>query len=281
MSAIKTTGQRVKSLEERIQFWVNGICELEDRTKKIEAFIGAHNLTSEEEEPMYIEQEEYDRLMERVGALKRECDGLKKLLLEQHGQHEEEVKMKICNKYGVNGRGRVYNLQSGREVPEDEPLYLFRGKDRHLPDVLQKYADRCENEEHARTVMATRNEVMRWQGDNWDSVKEPDTGVQGNEQFSTDGVALANIGGFGADVSTFGQSSDEMATQRAIGELKCEDPQTHVEVVCRRLTNNHRDITDVSVDNFGYLIVTHQSGATTLYNANDWETCLRWREARK
>ena len=117
-------------------------------------------------------REENSRLYERVGALTRECDGLKKMALERH----EEVKtVKIDNKYGVNGRGRVYNLQSGEEIPEDEPLFLFRGKDRHLPDVLLKYYHRCTDPQHCRVIADNRHEVMAWQEANQDEVDEPDT----------------------------------------------------------------------------------------------------------
>ena len=49
---------------------------------------------------------------------------------------------KICGKYHVEGE-RVVKTHNGEEVPEDEPLFLLRARDRLALPLLQIYQQLC------------------------------------------------------------------------------------------------------------------------------------------
>lgn len=59
-----------------------------------------------------------------------------------------------------------------------EPCIVFRGKDKLLPDLLEKYAeeliDAGASQEMVDAIEQRRNEVLKWQEDNTDRVKVPD-----------------------------------------------------------------------------------------------------------
>jgi len=200
MSAVTTTEQRVGVVEVRVEIWMNILGDLEDKVERIETFIGAHNLGEEEVMNEEALQQRIDVLHERNGALARECENLRLKIVrwEQDDLRENATHdpVKICRKYGVNGMGRVYNLQSGVEIPEDEPLILFRGKDRHLPDVLMEYADRCVDDAHGQSIMVKKREVELWQQNNQEQVKEPDTDLS---SYELDPVGEAADGVLGQD----------------------------------------------------------------------------------
>jgi hypothetical protein len=70
-----------------------------------------------------------------------------------------------------------YDL-SVSEIPEGEPVMLFRAKDRAFPAVLEAYAVICEAigspTGHVEHVRAIRTNVIAWQARNRDKVKAPD-----------------------------------------------------------------------------------------------------------
>lgn len=73
----------------------------------------------------------------------------------------------------------------GRFTPErgsigkDEPVVVFRGKDRLLPELLAVYERMCEHEgadEHSvRVIAQRRQEIVAWQAAHPRQVKTPDT----------------------------------------------------------------------------------------------------------
>lgn len=81
----------------------------------------------------------------------------------------------IDGKYRTDGD---ITKNDGTPVPEDEPLMLFRGKDRLLPDLIDQYAEMCANagspEEHVQTLKEKAESVREWQNNHPDSVKTPD-----------------------------------------------------------------------------------------------------------
>ena len=68
--------------------------------------------------------------------------------------------MAIESKYG-----RV-TIECG-DIPEDEPVFLFRAQDQLLPDILAYYAARCRSAgspaHHIDGVDASRAEILEWQ----------------------------------------------------------------------------------------------------------------------
>lgn len=66
----------------------------------------------------------------------------------------------------------------GTPIPLDEPLILFRGKDKLLPQLLEKYAALCQeagSPEQQLTLLRKRiDEINDWQTNHQDKVKVPD-----------------------------------------------------------------------------------------------------------
>lgn len=49
--------------------------------------------------------------------------------------------------------GRVWNVQGGYYIPDDEPVMLFRGKSAELPRLVQTYIDLLQTQEQTPAVI--------------------------------------------------------------------------------------------------------------------------------
>lgn len=65
------------------------------------------------------------------------------------------------------------------EIPDDEPVIVFRGRDRLLPEVLAKYMSLCEGagspQRHVDIVAESRRQIMSWQAENPEKTRTPDS----------------------------------------------------------------------------------------------------------
>lgn len=71
--------------------------------------------------------------------------------------------------------GRMCNAATGIAIPEDEPIFILRGKDRKAIDAIVAYAESCDDPDHIATVMKRAAEFAKFATDNPDRMKEPDT----------------------------------------------------------------------------------------------------------
>jgi len=67
--------------------------------------------------------------------------------------------------------GRV-DIERGN-IGADEPVVIFRYRDKHLPDVLARYIQLCEVESHQEDLRELLTEVKAWQGEHRDMVRTP------------------------------------------------------------------------------------------------------------
>lgn len=78
--------------------------------------------------------------------------------------------MPIDNKYGQV-------VVPGSTIAEDEPVVVFRGKDKLLPALLQKYAAMCRDagspEHHIDLIQDSYEQLVAWQAEN--VTKVPDS----------------------------------------------------------------------------------------------------------
>jgi hypothetical protein len=87
--------------------------------------------------------------------------------------------LKIDGKYGMlpGGSGRIKKL-SGQDVPDDEPLIVFRAQDGMSLPMLEAYARLCREAGCLPAFMAPLYRRMadfaEWQAANPGSVKVPD-----------------------------------------------------------------------------------------------------------
>jgi hypothetical protein len=76
-------------------------------------------------------------------------------------------------KYKIEA-GRLVNIATGIPIPDDEPVVVFRAKDKHLPEVLKAYYYECRNEEQEKAIQKLREKILDWQEKNPAKVHEPD-----------------------------------------------------------------------------------------------------------
>ncbi len=71
--------------------------------------------------------------------------------------------------------GRV-TLEKGGHIGDDEPVVVFRAKDRTLPALLAAYRDLCAASgspgTHLANIRVAREAVLEWQRNNSDKVPD-------------------------------------------------------------------------------------------------------------
>lgn len=98
----------------------------------------------------------------------------------------------MSNEMKYNIPGPITKKSDGEAIPEDEPVVLFRGKDKLLPSLLLHYLRLCITEEsgtiHADMISKLVDRVVQWQHENPELCKIPDS------EFSADDIgSLENI----------------------------------------------------------------------------------------
>jgi hypothetical protein len=73
--------------------------------------------------------------------------------------------------------GNITKLD-GTPVPDDEPLMLFRGRDKLLPQLLERYEELCRNNGsppgQLEKLHKQVNKITSWQSAHPDRLKIPD-----------------------------------------------------------------------------------------------------------
>lgn len=78
-------------------------------------------------------------------------------------------------KYKIEN-GKIVNRATNIPVPDDEPLFILRGRDRHAVATLNLYLKQIPiGTEHERAVILRRSQFERFAQDNSSRMKEPDT----------------------------------------------------------------------------------------------------------
>ena len=78
-------------------------------------------------------------------------------------------------KYDVSAHGRLVNRASGETIPDDEPVFILRARDRWAIDALLHYQGLCEDRDHRVAVERIIEEFDRFADENSGRMKEPDT----------------------------------------------------------------------------------------------------------
>ena len=67
------------------------------------------------------------------------------------------------------------NRSSGEPIPDEEPLFIFRAKDRIAVRILRAYFSAIDDPEHARAVAARLEDFKRFAREHPERMKDPDT----------------------------------------------------------------------------------------------------------
>lgn len=69
--------------------------------------------------------------------------------------------------------GRFVNRVSGEEIPDDEPVIIFRARDRHALPLLRAYVSMVDDEHHRAAVLDRIDEFRQFAREHPERMKEP------------------------------------------------------------------------------------------------------------
>jgi hypothetical protein len=69
--------------------------------------------------------------------------------------------------------GRFINRVSGEAIPDDEPVIIFRARDRHAVSVLQYYLSLATDAHHQQAILDRIEEFSAYREANPGRLKEP------------------------------------------------------------------------------------------------------------
>lgn len=109
--------------------------------------------------------------LEAVRELIMICEDLEDNLERESMKTKQEPKYKI--------KGSIINRQSGNPIPDDEPIFILRGRDMTAVDMLMFYLSRVKTEgcptEHLHAVQKRIDQFQVFATKNPDRMKKPDT----------------------------------------------------------------------------------------------------------
>ncbi len=71
--------------------------------------------------------------------------------------------------------GQLVNRATRQPIPNDEPVFVLRAKDRNALAALSAYRSRCVDLEHIRAIDKRMEDFQRFMQDHPERMKEPDT----------------------------------------------------------------------------------------------------------
>lgn len=77
-------------------------------------------------------------------------------------------------KYTVNGSA-IINRASGEPIPADEPVFIFRARDKHACSMIGEYMQFCDDPAHIEAVQERFIQFGEWADTHPERMKEPDT----------------------------------------------------------------------------------------------------------
>ena len=77
-------------------------------------------------------------------------------------------------KYGIR-ENRLFNRASGEFIPLDEPVFIFRARDKLAAQALTDYRFHCADEQHRAAIALRFIDFERFANDHPDRMKYPDT----------------------------------------------------------------------------------------------------------
>ena len=78
-------------------------------------------------------------------------------------------------KYEIDEEGRIKNRVSGEVIPDDEPVMIFRARDKNAALAIAYYKKLCADTEHKEAVNDRLHHFVDFAHNHPDRMKEPDT----------------------------------------------------------------------------------------------------------
>lgn len=89
-------------------------------------------------------------------------------------------------KYTVRD-GRIVNRVSGEAIPDDEPLFIFRARDKFAFAAISYYSSMVPAGEHAEAVKKRVEDFLEFQDAHPERMKVPDTATNSGAQHEAGG----------------------------------------------------------------------------------------------
>lgn len=77
-------------------------------------------------------------------------------------------------KYEIKN-GKLHNRQSGEQIPDDEPLFVLRARDKHAAEAIAAYRKTVCCGDHYGAVTLRLQQFENWAAAHPERMKEPDT----------------------------------------------------------------------------------------------------------
>ena len=77
-------------------------------------------------------------------------------------------------KYDIED-GKLVNAATREPIPDDEPIFILRAKDKWAKRAVENYKTMCQDPEQRSSVNVRLGEFIDFSIDNKDRMKEPDT----------------------------------------------------------------------------------------------------------
>lgn len=71
--------------------------------------------------------------------------------------------------------GRIVNRASGEAIPDDEPVFIFRARDRHALEAIRRYSYTVSDPAHRDAIRLRMRDFENFWDDHPERMKEPDT----------------------------------------------------------------------------------------------------------
>lgn len=71
--------------------------------------------------------------------------------------------------------GKIVNRATGKPIPDDEPIIIFRAKDKYAVMAMVEYLDYCQDDQHRKVIAGRIKDFMDFGRKNPDRMKEPDS----------------------------------------------------------------------------------------------------------
>jgi len=78
-------------------------------------------------------------------------------------------------KYEVSFEAKIRNRKTKRNIPDDEPIFIFRAKDRNALAVLRRYQDLCDDLNHRAVIGQRIDDFKKFEDDNPELMGEPNS----------------------------------------------------------------------------------------------------------
>ncbi len=85
-------------------------------------------------------------------------------------------------KYDLEGDGRIFNRASGEVIPDDEPIMIFRARDKNAALMIAYYKKLCIDQHHKNVVNKRLHDFVDFAHAHPERMKEPDTEVHCSDQ---------------------------------------------------------------------------------------------------